>query len=135
MSGPLPYPDTPTTMRGSPMTLGELERRAGVGPSIEDRAAFWRPFHDLPATEVIDAGTTALRQATRPAELPYARTLTASQRIALARFAVLRGPGWKDALRADWMEARAEPALHRLRNTHGPAWLAELTMPEDGALS
>ena len=117
------------------MTLGELERRAGVGPSIEDRAAFWRPFHDLPATEVIDAGTTALRQATRPAELPYARTLTASQRIALARFAVLRGPGWKEALRADRMEARAELALHRLRNTHGPEWLAGLAMPEGGPLS
>lgn len=130
MSGPLPFPSTPTDPKGTPMTIGELEKRAGVGPTTLDRAAFWKPFHRLPATAVIDAGARALRGAALLAELPHAETLTTEQRIALARYAVLRGPDWKEALRGDWMAARSEPALHRLRNTHGPAWLAGLTMPE-----
>lgn len=130
MSGPLPCPSIPTNPKGTPMTIGELEKRAGVGPTVEDRAAFWRPFHHLPATEVIDAGARALRGAALLAELPHAETLSAEQRIALARYAVLRGPDWKAALRGEWMAARSEPALHRLRNTHGPAWLADLALPE-----
>lgn len=129
MSGPLPCPSTPTSTKDSTMTIGDLEKRAGVGSTVEDRAAFWKPFHRLPATEVIDAGASALRRAARLAELPHAETLTPGQRIALARYAALRGPDWKDTLRGDWMAARAEPDLHRLRNTHGPAWLAGLTMP------
>lgn len=133
MSGPLPCPSTPTSTEGETMTIGELERRAGVGPTVEDRAAFWRPFDRLPAGEVIDAGADALRRAARLAELPHAETLAPGQRLALARYAVLRGPGWKNTLQGDWMAARAEPDLHRLRNTHGPAWLADLTMPEGKA--
>ena len=130
MSGPLPYPRIPVSPKDRPMTLGELENRAGVGPTLEDRAAFWKPFHHLPAAEVVDAGVTALRHAARLAELDAAKTLTTRQHIALARYAVLCGPDWKDALRGDWMAATAEPDLHRLRNTHGPAWLDAFAMPQ-----
>lgn len=58
---------------------------------------------------------------------PFA-PLDPEQATALALYAVLHGPGWKDELRAAWMIASAEPILHRLRNTHGPAWLAAVRL-------
>lgn len=77
---------------------------------------------------------SALRRAARLAEREDGATLTAPQRLALARYAALGGDGWRDALRADWMDAGAEPNLHRLRNTHGPAWLSDLAMPDAAPL-
>lgn len=32
---------------------------------------------------------------------------------------------WKSKLTVAWIKASAPAPLHRLRNTHGPAWLAE----------
>lgn len=56
--------------------------------------------------------------------MPDFAPLTPEQSAALARFAASHGLGWKAVLRAQWTAASAEPELHRLRNTHGPSWLA-----------
>lgn len=49
---------------------------------------------------------------------------------ALRLFAALRGRTWKAALARAW-EANntGPPELQRLRNTHGPAWLAGFRLP------
>jgi hypothetical protein len=43
------------------MTIGDLERRAGIGPDHEARFAFWQPFARL-GTGALDAGVTELRR-------------------------------------------------------------------------
>lgn len=55
--------------------------------------------------------------------------LTAEQEAALAAFAAKTGRNWKSALSDAWMRAAAPPILHRLRNTHGPSWLASYHLP------
>ena len=59
--------------------------------------------------------------------LPFA-PLDPEQAAALALCAKAHGRSWKDALRAAWTTASAEPVLHRLRNTHGPAWLSSVRL-------
>ena len=56
--------------------------------------------------------------------MPDFTPLTPGQSAALVRFAARHGRAWKVQLRAAWMDSSAEPGLHRLRNTHGPSWLA-----------
>jgi hypothetical protein len=55
--------------------------------------------------------------------------LTPEQRTALEAFAAEHGRLWKSRLRDQWMNASATPELHRLRNTHGPSWLARFRLP------
>jgi hypothetical protein len=50
--------------------------------------------------------------------------LTCEQEEALKRSAQAHGRTWKHVLRAQWLQASAEPILHALRNSHGPNWLA-----------
>lgn len=52
------------------------------------------------------------------------KPITPEELAALKAYAAKHGDSWKNFLNADWMRARAEPELHRLRNTHGPRWLA-----------
>lgn len=49
--------------------------------------------------------------------------LTNEQLQALREYAKEHGRKWKDDLHYEWMNASAPSTLHRLRNTHGPAWL------------
>lgn len=49
---------------------------------------------------------------------------------ALREYADEHGPEWRRRLSAQWMNASAPPLLHRLRNTHGPKWLAEFEFPK-----
>ncbi|MDE3027867.1 MAG: hypothetical protein KGH84_05675 [Paracoccaceae bacterium] len=49
--------------------------------------------------------------------------LTHEEHAALVAFAARHGCNWKVRLFELWMSAAAAPALHRLRNTHGPRWL------------
>lgn len=49
--------------------------------------------------------------------------LTRDELTALESFAERHGRQWKAQLRRRWEAASASPTLHRLRNTHGPAWL------------
>lgn len=44
------------------MTIGELEREAGIGPAKKDRFAFWIQFKDLDSRAAIDAGVAELRR-------------------------------------------------------------------------
>lgn len=43
-------------------SIGELERKAGIGPSPEERTAFWRQFRHLDGQACLDAGVAELRQ-------------------------------------------------------------------------
>lgn len=54
--------------------------------------------------------------------------LMLDQVAALRVYARGHGRSWKTRLWMEWMEATAEPLLHQLRNTHGPAWLDQLVL-------
>lgn len=60
--------------------------------------------------------------------MPPFAPLDPEQASALGRYAEAYGSSWKDELRTAWVCASAEPILHRLRNTHGPAWLAAVRL-------
>ena len=47
----------------------------------------------------------------------------------LRRYADQHGRLWKSRLWGEWVNASAEPALHALRNTHGPTWLEQFHLP------
>lgn len=44
------------------MTIGQLERLAGIGPSHEERAVFWQPFARLPGASGFKLGCEELRR-------------------------------------------------------------------------
>lgn len=54
----------------------------------------------------------------------------AAQMEALLDYAVANGTNWKSKLWADWMNARLSGDIHRLRNTHGPSWLANFKLAD-----
>lgn len=58
------------------------------------------------------------------------RALTDSETAALRAFAREYGPKWKDRLADLWQRAAAQPTLHCLRNSHGPAWLDAFVMEQ-----
>jgi hypothetical protein len=58
------------------------------------------------------------------------RPLTDRETAALTDFAREHGPRWKRALETLWMRAAAQPTLHCLRNSHGPAWLEGFDLPQ-----
>ncbi len=43
-------------------TIGDLERRSGIGPSPAERTAFWQQFHHLDGQACLDAGVAELRR-------------------------------------------------------------------------
>ena len=47
--------------------------------------------------------------------------LMLDQVAALRAYAHGHGRSWKNRLWMEWVDATAEPLLHQLRNTHGPA--------------
>jgi hypothetical protein len=57
--------------------------------------------------------------------------ITQTELAALKMYATAYGRCWKDKLRTEWMNASAEPTLHRLRNTHGPIWLTGFRFPKE----
>ncbi|TKA94516.1 hypothetical protein FAZ78_21885 [Cereibacter changlensis] len=59
---------------------------------------------------------------------PAPEALTPDQITALADYARQHGRSWKSRLAQEWQAASAPTDLHRLRNTHGPAWLATLRL-------
>lgn len=48
----------------------------------------------------------------------------------LGAYAARHGPAWKERLWLEWANATADPVLHRLRNSHGPAWLSKYSPPD-----
>lgn len=55
--------------------------------------------------------------------------LTEEEFEALMEFAVEHGEEWKSELGVAWLRHSAPAVLHRLRNTHGPAWLKSVELP------
>ena len=43
-------------------SIGEIERLAGIPPTVEDRTAFWLPFSHLPGASALDAGVAELKR-------------------------------------------------------------------------
>ena len=46
-------------------SIGQMERLAGIGQAVEERAAFWKPFMSLPAVASLDAGVAELKRRIR----------------------------------------------------------------------
>lgn len=51
-------------------SIGGLERLAGIGQTLDERAAFWKPFMHLPGAASLDAGVTELKRRIRMQEVP-----------------------------------------------------------------
>ena len=56
--------------------------------------------------------------------------LTPEELTALQSFAAYAGRYWKQDLRDAWMNASMPGHLHKLRNSHGPSWLAKFKLPK-----
>jgi hypothetical protein len=63
------------------------------------------------------------------------RPLTDREVAALTEFAREHGPRWKYALETLWYRAAAQPTLHCLRNSHGPAWLESFQMEQPARIA
>lgn len=114
------------------MTIGHLERRAGIEQTPEARAAFWKPFAHLEARAMLDAGREELHRLISEkarADGDLIDGLTADELAALQAFAAANGRYWKAELRDQWMKASAAPVLHGLRNRLGPSWLHRFHFP------
>lgn len=66
-------------------------------------------------------------QPARPFEADYP-PLMLCQVAALRAYAASHGDRWKDDLRHDWMDNGTDPALRRLRRTHGSRWRASFNL-------
>ncbi|ULJ82744.1 hypothetical protein MF410_34520 (plasmid) [Rhizobium sp. C104] len=128
-------------------TIGELEQRAGIGATPEERTEFWMRFRHLDGAECLRAGVAELNRliaaeeakptATKPvtmrsrfAKLP---PLTAEEERALQAYAVKHGRRWKSILNHVWMGGAPHDdggTLRRLRNSHGPTWLQSYRLPK-----
>lgn len=129
-------------------TIGDLERRAGIGPSPAERTAFWQQFHHFDGQACLDAGVAELRRMIAAKEglaevIPNRRgrvpkrerlpPLTAEQEAALQAYAVRHGRRWKSMLNHVWMGGAPYDdggTLRGLRNTHGPSWLQSYRLPK-----
>lgn len=129
-------------------TIGDLERRAGIGASPAERTAFWLQFHHLEGEACLNAGVAELRRliAQREARAdprPKVRAvrvaretlppLTPEQEAALQAYAARHGRRWKSILNNAWMGGppRDDGGLLRgLRNSHGPTWLQSYRLPK-----
>lgn len=124
-------------------TIGDLERRAGIGFSDAERTAFWLRFHHLDGKACLDAGVAELKRMIaerdgtelRPRESRRQRwpTLSDDQKAALQAYADRHGRRWKSILSEVWMGGPPHDdggILRGLRNTHGPTWLQSYRLPK-----
>ena len=99
-------------------TIGDLERKAGIGTSPTERTAFWRQFHHLEGEACLNAGVAELRRLiaqkeARPDPRPKVRAvrrtretlppLTVEQEAALQAYAARHGRRWKSILSNAWL--------------------------------
>ncbi|APO69775.1 hypothetical protein IE4872_PA00026 (plasmid) [Rhizobium gallicum] len=66
-------------------TIGELERRAGIGATPEARTEFWMRFHDLDGAECLRAGVAELTRLIAANEAKPAATKPVTTRSRLAK--------------------------------------------------
>jgi hypothetical protein len=129
-------------------TIGDLERRAGIGASPAERTAFWLQFHHLKGEACLNVGVAELRQMIAPKETrpdlrpkthAVRRTretlppLTPEQEAALQAYAARHGRCWKSILNHAWMGGPPHDEgglLRGLRNSHGQAWLRSYRLPK-----
>lgn len=129
-------------------TIGDLERKAGIGPSPARRTAFWQKFHHVEGQACLDAGVAELRRMIAAKEgraevVPSRRRglpkrerlppLTAELVAALQAYAVRHGRRWKSILNNVWMGGWPHDGgglLRGLRNSHGPTWLQSYRLPK-----
>lgn len=129
-------------------TIGDLERRAGIGASPAERTAFWRQFHHLDGEACLNAGVAELRRLivqkeTRPDPRPKTHAvrlaravlppLTPEQEAALQAYAARHGRRWKSVLSNAWMGGPPYDdggLLRGLRNSHGPTWFQSYRLPK-----
>lgn len=129
-------------------TIGDLERKAGIGTSPAERTAFWRQFHHLEGEACLNAGVAELRRLIAAKEAvsdasPKTRVgrcrrevlppLTAEQQAALQAYAAKHGRRWKSILSNAWMGGPPHDdggVLRGLRNSHGPTWLQSYRLPK-----
>lgn len=129
-------------------TIGELERRAGIGSSPQDRTAFWIRFRHLEGAECLKAGVAELNRLIAEKEaMPIAASniattrpgreklppLTAEEEQVLQAYAAKHGRRWKSVLNHVWMGGAPYDdggTLRRLRNSHGPSWLHSYRLPK-----
>ncbi|MFC3166914.1 hypothetical protein [Paracoccus fontiphilus] len=57
------------------MTIGDLERSAGIAQTPEARARFWKPFAHLEARAMLDAGLEELQRIIREKTHPNDRLM------------------------------------------------------------
>ncbi|MCZ7497451.1 MULTISPECIES: hypothetical protein [Hyphomicrobiales] len=128
-------------------TIGDLERAARIGPTSQERAAFWRQFHHLKGKACLDAGVAELKRliaakVARAEGVPETRRrlpkrdrlppLTPEQQTALQAYAARHGRRWKSVLNNVWMGGAPHDdggILRGLRNSHGPTWLQSYRLP------
>lgn len=129
-------------------TIGDLERRAGIGASPAERTAFWLQFHHLEGEACLNAGVAELRRLiaqreAQPDPRPKTRAirlarealppLTPEQDAALQAYAARHGRRWKSILNNAWMGGPPHDdggLLRGLRNSHGPTWLQSYRLPK-----
>lgn len=129
-------------------TIGDLEGRAGIGPSPAERTAFWQQFHHLDGQACLDAGVAELRRMIAAKEglaevtpsrrcgvpkLERLPPLTDEQQAALQAYAARHGRRWKSILNNVWMGGAPYDdggTLRGIRNTHGPSWLQSYRLPQ-----
>ncbi|MCD2180334.1 hypothetical protein [Rhizobium sp. C1] len=129
-------------------TIGELERRAGIGSSPQDRTAFWIRFHHLEGAECLKAGVAELnrliaeKEATPTPVSKIATTrpkreklppLTEDEVQVIQAYAAKHGRRWKSVLNHVWTGGAPYDdggTLRRLRNSHGPSWLHSYRLPK-----
>lgn len=124
-------------------TIGDLEKRAGIGSSDVERTAFWQRFHHIEGKACLDAGVAELRRMISEREgtapHPEKRTrerlpvLSTDQEAALLAYAARHGRRWKSILNNVWMGGPPHDdggILRGIRNTHGPTWLQPYRLPK-----
>lgn len=127
-------------------TIGDLEQKAGIGSSPEERTAFWLQFRHLKGEACLRAGVAELNRLIAEKEIGSAaaaekagarsrrwRSLSADEEQAVIAYAAKHGRRWKSVLNNAWMGNPPHDdggLLRQIRNSHGPSGLVTYRLPK-----